>query len=393
MTQPLSFSPAETDIGVDTPGPQSPTLPAHRPRVVLLGPALRAVSGVSTHLKHLLQSDLGTSIELLHFQVGSEGRGDESPVRKFWRLVSSPVAFWRFCLRHRPEVVHLNTSLEPKSYWRDIAYLLVGKLLGCKVIYQVNGGALPLDFFRGSRVPTEILRRVLLSSDAVVLLANVEQQAYRSFVPQAQLHVIANATDVEDLAGEPIDAKPVDPLHIVYVGRLATNKGIFDIVNAVGLLRTEGRAVRLTVAGSGPDEDAMRRLVASSDLSDRISFAGPLFGEQKNALWRSAHVFAFPTYHREGLPYALLEAMAAGAVPITTAVGAIPDVLHDGIHGVLIEPRQPSALALAIRRLDEDRVELFGMARAGRQRVLSAYTVERLAADFRGLYLSLVNED
>jgi glycosyltransferase involved in cell wall biosynthesis len=95
----------------------------------------------------------------------------------------------------------------------------------------------------------------------------------------------------------------------------------------------------------------------------------------------------------EGLPYALLEAMAAGAVPITTRVGAIPDVMQDGVHGLLIEAKDPAGLARATARLDDDRDALARMAEAGRQRVLTEYTVERLAQDFKRIYASLTIGD
>jgi len=361
--------------------------------VVLLGPAMQAVSGVSTHLNQLFRSTLIADFRLLHFQIGSEGRSQETIVGKLARLLWSPLSFAAFCLRQRPDVVHLNTSLEPKSYWRDIAYLGVAKLFGRKIVYQVHGGALPGDMFRGNAVCNWLLRRVLRASDAVVLLAQVELHAYSKFAPEVPLEVIANAIDAEDLVRDRLDRKETGPLHLVYVGRISENKGIFEAVAALAQLNREGRMMRLTIAGSGPDETRLRSLVAELGLNDEVHFAGPLYGEAKNALWRSAHVFAFPTYHREGLPYALLEAMAAGAVPVTTRVGAIPDVLVDGVNGVLVAAKDPADVADALRRLDADRHQLARMAEAGRSRVLLHYTVSRLADDFRRVYLRLLGKD
>lgn len=356
--------------------------------VVLLGPSLSAVSGVSTHLNQIFGSSLANKVTLLHFQVGSEGR-KESALQKLLRFITGPFLFAAFLLKHRPQVVHLNSSLEPKSYWRDIAYLVAAKVLGRKVVYQVHGGALPEDFFKGNAFLTGILRRVLKMPDIVVLLAQVEMAAYRKFVPGQHLEVVANAIDAALLASEPLDAKPGDPLHIVYLGRLAANKGIFETLEAAAMLVVDGRNFLLTFAGSGPDEAGLKARAAELGLSDRVHFAGPLFGEDKDRLWRSAHVFSFPTFHVEGLPYALLEAMAAGAVPVTTHVGAIPDVMQDGVHGLLVEAKDAKGLAQAIARLDDDRTLLSRMAEAGRRRVLEQYTVERLAGDFRRIYASL----
>jgi glycosyltransferase involved in cell wall biosynthesis len=100
-------------------------------------------------------------------------------------------------------------------------------------------------------------------------------------------------------------------------------------------------------------------------------------------------VLAFPT-HGEGLPYALLESMAAGAVPVISPVGGIPDVMQDQVHGVFVPPRNPRALADALERLHHDRASLQRMAVAGRQRIVEQYSVSRMTADFQHLYASLM---
>lgn len=358
----------------------------------MLGPSLAAVSGVSTHLNQLFGSTLADRVTLLHFQVGSEGR-TESLVRKSFRFIVSPFSFATFLLRHKPHIVHLNTSLEPKSYWRDIAYLLVARVLGRKVVYQVHGGALPEEFFADNAFLTGLLRRVLSMPDVLVLLAQVELDAYKRFVPKQRLVVAANAIDAGPLVSKAIKSKTAGPLQLVYLGRLAWNKGIYEAIAAVGALVNEGRDLSLTIAGSGPEEMAIKQRVAELGLSEHVRFPGPLFGEAKDALWSASDVFVFVTFHVEGLPYALLEAMVAGAVPITTRVGAIPDVMQDGVHGLLIEAKDPAGLARAIARLDDDRDALARMAEAGRQRVLEEYTVERLAQDFKRIYASLTIGD
>ena len=113
------------------------------------------------------------------------------------------------------------------------------------------------------------------------------------------------------------------------------------------------------------------------------------FGERKTRLLGEAHALLFPTYHREGLPYALLEGMAAGLVPITTRVGAIPDVVTEGVHGVFVRARDAQAVAQAIAQLAADRAGLARMSAACRERVAAAYSIERLADDFTALYRKL----
>jgi glycosyltransferase involved in cell wall biosynthesis len=119
-----------------------------------------------------------------------------------------------------------------------------------------------------------------------------------------------------------------------------------------------------------------------------VSFVGPAYGEHKARLLAQADVLLLPSYS-EGLPYALLEAMAAGVVPVVTPVGAVPEVVTEHEHGVFVEPRDAEAIAEAIASLAADRAGLLRMSAACRKRVALAYSLERLARDFSTLYASL----
>ncbi|WMJ09603.1 glycosyltransferase family 4 protein [Nitrosomonas sp. sh817] len=358
--------------------------------VMLLGPSLTAVSGVSTHLNQLLQSPLADEFNLIHFQVGGEGR-NETSVTKLVRLFLSPIQFSAEVVNKKPQIIHLNTSLEQKSYWRDIAYLLIAKALRKKVVYQVHGGALPQVFFKNSRFLTKILKWVLLSTDVVVLLSQEELHAYQDFVRNHNLKVIPNAIEIGEDAHWKVDLSLQNkPLQLIYVGRLAEVKGIFQIIEALAFVRAQGRDIRLVIAGSGPDMKKLQAIVNDKNLNAYASFAGAVYGEEKDRLWREADLFVFPTYHREGLPYAVLESMAARTPPIVSPVGAIPDVMEDGVHGYFVPSRDPKALAEIIERLDDDRALIRKMGQACRERIEDYYTVIRLAEDFRNLYRNLM---
>jgi glycosyltransferase involved in cell wall biosynthesis len=176
---------------------------------------------------------------------------------------------------------------------------------------------------------------------------------------------------------------------MVYVGRLAATKGIFETIEAARILRDRGVEVCLTVAGTGAEMPAVCKAIEAAGLGTRARVAGAVFGAAKEQLWQRAHVLAFPTYHQEGLPYALLECMAAGAVPVVSPVGAIPDVVQDEVHGLFVPSRDPEALAEALERLARDRELLHRLATAAHARVTSSFSVTRLAAEFKGLYESI----
>jgi glycosyltransferase involved in cell wall biosynthesis len=356
-----------------------------RRRIAVFGPSLAAVSGVSTHLRVLFASDLARDYQLLHFQVGSEGRA-ESALARLARLAFSPLRLALFLLRSGAGTVHLNASLDARGYWRDFAYWGVARLLGRRVVNQVHGGALPQEFFRGHAFRTWLLRRFLVRSDAVTVLSSAELRAYRAFDARIKVRQVPNAIDPAGLLDAPRAPDSGGPLRIAYLGRLVREKGLLELVGALALLAGAGRAFTLSIAGSGPLEAELAAAVRAAGLGERVRFLGNLMsGADKARLCLGADAFALPS-HFEGLPYALLEAMAAGCVPVTTRVAAIPDVVREGEHGLFVPPRDPRALARALARLDDDRHALARMSAACRQRVREHYTVERLARDLRALY-------
>jgi glycosyltransferase involved in cell wall biosynthesis len=348
---------------------------------LLLGPSREAISGVTTHLNALFGSRLAAHFHLAHFQVGSEGR-KEGALGKLVRFATSPFALAAAILRHDAEVVHINTSLNAKSYWRDLAYLLVGKLCGARVVYQVHGGSLatfhPPTVRWAARLP-----------DVVVVLSQAERDRWRALAPAQLVEALPNGIDCPPYQRYNRELADRDmPLRLIYIGRLAPGKGLLESLEALRIARSRGVAARLVLVGGGAEEARLRQYVREAGLTRDVTFVGPAYGDAKARLLSQADALLLPSYS-EGLPYSLLEAMAAGVVPVVTPVGAIPDVVADGEHGLIVPPRDADAIASAIERLSSDRSAVARMSATCRKHVAAAYSIERVAKDFSELYWGL----
>lgn len=356
-----------------------------RPVALVLGPDLSAPSGVSTHLSLLFDSRLAHEFSLAHYQVGSEGRRETALARAV-RLLASPVSLGFRVLAHGASIVHVNTSMDARAYWRDLAHVVVAKLCGARVLYQVHGGKLPQHFLKGSRVLSWFLRCSLRLPDVIVVLAREELEAYRAFIPEQRVLAIPNAVDCslyERLQRSP--SQPGAPLKLLYIGRLHRDKGLYEAIEAIKMAQMHGVRAHFVIAGSGPEEQSLKHLVETLGLSDTVAFAGAVFGEGKLRLLCAADVFLLPSY-REGMPYALLESMAAGTPVITTRVGGIPDVVVDGKNGIFVPRRDALAITRAIMQLAADRGALAKMSADCRRTIPEAYSIERQSEELCQLY-------
>lgn len=155
---------------------------------------------------------------------------------------------------------------------------------------------------------------------------------------------------------------------VASLGRLGRRKGTYDIIEAAATLAPDVRALlHIHLAGDGEVEQA-RAAVASNGVADAITVHGWLDAAAGAQLLRSADIFVLPSY-AEGLPMALLEAMAAGVAVITSPVGSIAEVVRNNENGILVAPGDIDALSAAITRLSTDQQARRALALAGRETV------------------------
>jgi len=363
-----------------------------RPVILVCGPSPGAVGGGPTHVRNLFASPLASEFELVLLETGS--RGAESPARDepflaaLWRLATGPFALAAAIARHRPAVVHLNTAMTPRGFWREWLNLLVCRAFGRRVAYQVHGG----DLASVTRPPgmLAIVRATLSWPDAIVLLASAERVEYEQLLRARRLVVIPNAVDTRVFRGEAERVHRGTVRRVGFLARLLPAKGVFECIEAVRLLRREPAFadLELRIAGSGPAREEIERRVAAEGLVDAVQLLGPLPAARTPAFLRDCDVTLLPTV-REGLPYAILESLAAGTPVVTTRTGGIPDVMRDGEHGRFVEPRNAEQIAAALRELAASPERLREMSRACASWAERELGLERLARQFGQLYREL----
>jgi colanic acid/amylovoran biosynthesis glycosyltransferase len=146
---------------------------------------------------------------------------------------------------------------------------------------------------------------------------------------------------------------------LVQASRLVAKKGLFTTLAALRQIAADFPALRFVLCGDGPARAEFEKAVAVAGLAGRVELRGWVDQDGLRAAFRDAHVFLHPSEHtadqdREGVPNAMLEAMATGLPVVATTHGGIPEAVRDGRDGLLVPERDPAALAAALRRILTD---------------------------------------
>jgi glycosyltransferase involved in cell wall biosynthesis len=210
----------------------------------------------------------------------------------------------------------------------------------------------------------------------------------------ARLRVVHLGVDLEAFGGDRHRGTPAGgerTLRVLSVGRLSAQKGHPVLLEAVAAARERGADVQLTLVGDGPLRDELRRLAGALGLDGAVTLPGAIGHDRLAELYQQADAFCLASF-AEGVPVVLMEAMASGLPVIATRVMGVPELVEDGVSGLLVPPGRADLIADALVRLaaagPEHRSE---MGRAGREAVRrewsladSAAAMHQLLADAAG---------
>jgi colanic acid/amylovoran biosynthesis glycosyltransferase len=209
-------------------------------------------------------------------------------------------------------------------------------------------------------------------------LIGLASPAHRSKVRVSRLGV-----DPEVYSPRPFRWNP-SPFEILFVGRLVTAKGLYILLAALERLVREGRAVRLRIAGDGPERRGLERDAAERGLTRHVIFEGWQNSAGVAALYQQADIFALPSF-AEGIPVVLMEAMAMEIACVSTSIMGIPELIRNEVDGLLVEPANEEELAAAlVRLLDQPELRL-RLGKSARRRVVECYDLGRNTAEFAAM--------
>ncbi|MEX2162100.1 MAG: glycosyltransferase family 4 protein [Anaerolineales bacterium] len=243
-------------------------------------------------------------------------------------------------------------------------------------IVSLRGGDVPgfrpYDFARQHRLLSPLLRRVWRRAAGVVANSEGLRELGANFEDRVPIRVIPNGVNLDNFhSGQ----RAWDPPRLLFVGRIVHQKGLDVLLNALGELKSQ--PWQLNVVGDGPRVDRLQAQARHLGIADRVHFDGWLSREQLPAAYAQANLFVYPSRH-EGMPNAVLEAMASGLPVLATRIAGNEELVTADT-GLLVPAEDAGAFRSALEKLLADAKLRQRLGAAARKRVADGYSWRRVA--------------
>lgn len=351
--------------------------------VIIVSPNLEptiALGGVSAISRFIVEHN--KTCNYIHFELGKRD-SEHGGLRRCYHLWQA-LQSWKLLLKSNPNaLIHYNFPLSPEAVIRDFFFMRVARKQKRKMIVHVHGGR----YMSAAHIPfvlSVMLKRIFHWNVPFVVLSEHEKKVLADKFSPTIVYALPNCVETHDEIVRTNDSRI---LTIGYLGRITEAKGMKELLMACRELQSKGIPFKLKIAGAQDKKDSFIEDFREN-LGSSFEYAGIVSGKAKREFLSSLDVFVLPSYF-EGLPIALLESMNFGAVPVVTPVGSIPEVVKDGVNGLLVKEHDASSIVQAIVRLHDQTLLRHALSKAAKSTIEGQYSpaiyLERLNAIYHSV--------
>jgi glycosyltransferase involved in cell wall biosynthesis len=340
-------------------------------KIVLLGPSLLQKGGISNYEKLFLDY-APYEVQISHILKA---------IYKFlWMLISKEI-----------DIVQLEIS-QRGSVFRQAIMLFLAWLFRKPIILHAHGSQFHIFYSELAEWIQKLLSWIFCKCQRLIVLSESWKSFYIENLGLKPEQVLVFYNPVKIPAEIPHRSSSVSKkVNLLFLGRIGQRKGAFDLIKAFSLLHTEYQTKStLILAGDGDIEQA-HNLVATLNLENYIKLPGWIGEDERDILLTEADVFILPSYN-EGLPLAMLEAMAWELPVIVTPVGGIPEIVTQSENGLIVNPGNVEQLSDAIKSLIENEALRFSLGSKARTSVF-ALDIKHHWVAFLDLYRSILSSE
>lgn len=294
-------------------------------------------------------------------------------LQKLFRFAGSLFKTFWLLLTHRYDLCYCAITCHGSGFLKDVPFVLLCKLFGRKIVIHQHNKGMSKDV---DRLVYRWLLPMVYKNAKVILLSWHLYPDIAKVVKREDVMICPNG--IKPTVEPNFEHKPKEIPHILFLSNLLIDKGVLVLLDALKILKDRGYSFVCDFVGSETkDIDAVRfaKEVEARGLNRLAVYHGRKYGEEKDAYFKQADVFAFPTfYHNEAFPLVNLEAMEFKLPIVSTNVGGIPDEITDGENGYVVESKDAANLSDALCKLLGDTSLREKMGEAGYKKFKAQFT-------------------
>jgi len=317
---------------------------------------------------------------ITYFIVNSSKK--ETKIATFGRLFFNYWLFFYKVVRNRYKLIHLNPSLEKRSFYRDSLFIIISKILKRKTLVFFRGWLEEYEKeIKKSKIKRIIFKFSYAKADKFIVLSELFKKKLIELGVSSEKEffietTVADTTYLNEFDLEKKFLSYEDKINFLFLSRIVKTKGIYIAIDAYRyfLQKFPCRKSALTIAGDGPELRSAKRYVNELKIPN-INFTGYISGDDKKKFLHESHILLFPSY-TEGLPNTILEGMLYGMPVISRDTGGIPDIIKQNINGFLTKSLQPEVFTDFLSILTTDNKLYRKIATTNHQIALNKFTRE-----------------
>lgn len=305
-------------------------------------------------------------------------------------LLTKGIAFARSLSSYKKvvdnyDIVHLHISVNG-SYKRKSMMAAIAERRGKRVVLHEHSGEFARNFEAGDDAYREDVRKTFSAADRVIVLSEEWRDYFTENVCDAsRVVVLHNGVSVP-----PEACSPCSHQDVLFLGRLDVRKSPDILLRASKHMLGEFPGAKLLFGGDGEIE-RYKLLAAELGIADRCEFLGWVSGEDKERLFQRAGVYCLPSKN-EAMPMSVLEAMAHGVPTITTAVGGVPQIITDGVDGLLMGVDDIEGLTRLLLNLEGNPDWRAELGVAGRRKIQKRFSIDSSVDELVEIYHDLMSQ-
>jgi Glycosyltransferase len=304
-------------------------------------------------------------------------------------VVSYFILFYHLCFS-KLSLIHIHTA-SGTSFIRNAMSIYLAKLFKIKIILHIHGAKFDVFYFNGSILTKRVITQVLDKVDCIIVLSSNWEKFIRPITRNQNINIIYNPVDINLFTKKSgLISNNFYRKNILFLGALEQRKGILDIIQAMPTILAKAPDVKLWLCGNGRT-DHLEKMCEDLGVSESVKIFGWIDGKDKIDKIVNADLLALPSYH-EGLPVAIIEAMAAGLPVVSTPVGGIPELIENGKNGFLVPPGDKEALANAILDILLNPELQTKMASNNREKALQLFDMSIISNQIDSIYESVLKK-